>query len=160
MFDDGAMATLRVRTDMTSTVLLPAIRPATWVETVAAELGKAESGADREAIVLYLFDSDYADLGSAGPRTDLDDLAREQPSVRSARSTAEDAGIDCRVRGRIVESDDATAIVAAADEHEVDRIYMYGRRRNPTGKAVFGSTLQDVLVSATVPVVVVPYTMG
>lgn len=40
-----------------------------------------------------------------------------------------------------------TAILEIADEHDVDHIAMVGRRRSPTGKALFGDDAQGVILN-------------
>lgn len=52
----------------------------------------------------------------------------------------------------------AEDILAAAEQYGADEIIIGVRRRNPTGKIIFGSTSQDVLLSSDRPVVAVPLT--
>lgn len=149
---------------MTSTVLLPAIRHSAWVRTVASVLGDVEAATGAETVVLSVFDDvdfgDEVDAADAAARDrDLDERARARSGVQAAVDELTDAGVDPEVRGTAVTDDAAGAVLSAASEYDADRIYMYGRRRSPAGKAVFGSTLQDVLTDATVPVVVVPAAM-
>ena len=49
----------------------------------------------------------------------------------------------------------AEQVVKAADELDVDMICLSGRQRSPTGKVVFGSVTQDVILSTTRPVLTV-----
>lgn len=49
----------------------------------------------------------------------------------------------------------STQVVKAAEELDVDMICLSGRHRSPTGKVIFGSVTQDVILSTTTPVVTV-----
>jgi len=60
------------------------------------------------------------------------------------------------VETAIESGDPSEEIVSYAADHDVDGIVLGFRKRSPTGKLVFGSTAQDVLLSTTCPVVAVP----
>jgi nucleotide-binding universal stress UspA family protein len=73
-------------------------------------------------------------------------------SVRRARDRLEDAGVEVAFAEE--SGDPADRILAVARERDVDLIAVAGRRRSPTGKAVFGSVTQSVVLEADRPVVV------
>ena len=58
------------------------------------------------------------------------------------------------IRGHSPQED----LVQFADEHAVEELVIGIRKRSPTGKLVFGSTAQDLLLETTRPTVVVPLT--
>lgn len=65
-------------------------------------------------------------------------------SVREAREKLTDSGMDVELLAR--SGTPATEIVEEADEYDADLIVLAGRSRSPTGKAVFGSTAQQVIL--------------
>jgi nucleotide-binding universal stress UspA family protein len=78
------------------------------------------------------------------------DLARRLDSVRQVVRALEESGVSVDVDGRVGNPGAAVASVAA--DLAADRVVVGGQNRSPTGKAVFGSTAQDVLLSAPCPV--------
>lgn len=144
-----------------SRVLLPASNHARWARDVADVLVEME-GPDTTAVVVHVFDERELETTRENLELDgcstADDLASRKSGVSAAVDHIEsaDADVDCEVHGFEGEDEPAEAILAAAEETDADRLYMYSRRRSPAGKAVFGSTLQTVLLNVGVPVVVTP----
>ena len=75
-------------------------------------------------------------------------------AVRRARERLEEAGVNC-VHYE-ASGDAADELLAAAENIGVDAICVSGRKRSPTGKAVFGSVTQDVILESDRPVIAVP----
>jgi len=71
-------------------------------------------------------------------------------SVRRARDLLEDAGVSVELRER--SGDPAQSILEMADEIDADAICVAGRKRSPTGKALFGSVSQSVILNTDRPV--------
>ncbi|EMA19495.1 MULTISPECIES: universal stress protein [Haloarcula] len=65
-------------------------------------------------------------------------------SVRRAREVLEDAGVEVALEESSGEP--ADAILRLADEHDADMIVVAGRKRTPTGKVLFGSVTQSVIL--------------
>ncbi|USZ73642.1 universal stress protein [Natronosalvus halobius] len=79
--------------------------------------------------------------------------ARNVASVHRAAQILEDAGIETT----IVEADGnpVTALLEETAERAADLIVVAGRKRTPTGKALFGSVTQRVILNSDYPVLVV-----
>lgn len=117
-----------------------------------------EDSADVTVLLLHVFDAETrrALVDKETPEDDtLDALAASRSGVRAASDVLSDADITYEIRG-LEASDLGPAILDVVADEDVDRIYMYNRKRSPAGKAVFGSTIAYVLSNATVPVVVLP----
>lgn len=79
-----------------------------------------------------------------------DDVVRRSESVRDLASALEDANVPYETRGSVGEV--GSEFVSLADAVGADLLFVRGRSRSPTGKALFGSTAQTVLLNATCPV--------
>ena len=66
-------------------------------------------------------------------------------TARIAEERLETAGLDVSLAER--SGDPAPEILADAEEIDADLLCLAGRKRSPTGKALFGSVTQDVLLS-------------
>lgn len=112
--------------------------------------------ADGRVVVLHAFDAETYDelhdrlnLGpDAGSRPD--DVARRHTVAADAAGRLADRGVDAVVRGAIGEQ--GQAILRASEDVGADAVVVGGRRRSPSGKVLFGSTAQRVLLDAEPPV--------
>ncbi len=76
--------------------------------------------------------------------------------MRRAREILEAAGVTCVHHE--ASGDPASTIVAAAAAVDADATCVAAEKRRPSGKAVFGSVAQDVILSSDRPVIAVPGT--
>lgn len=144
---------------MADRVLLTTAKHPPWTEEMARTVADIETG-ETTVDILYVFDeaerkSTQRNLNLDDGVVDADELAERKEDVAIAESVLEKADLRYEVVGTVNE-DPAEAILDTAWERNVDRIYIYSSGRNPVGKAVFGSTLQDVILGAAVPVIVTP----
>ncbi len=79
-----------------------------------------------------------------------DEVARRSQSVRDIKTILQDENIEHEVRGVVGEEGDT--FVDLAETVSADLLYIQGKSRTPTGKALFGSTAQTVLLNAPCPV--------
>jgi nucleotide-binding universal stress UspA family protein len=81
---------------------------------------------------------------------DIDEIVERHESVRYLEETVEDHSVDYATRG--VVGDVSDALLSTADEIGADRLVIAGTTKTPVGKAIFGSTAQNVLLDAPCPV--------
>lgn len=144
---------------MSSTVLVSVKNHAPWAREVAEVVTSVEDR-DTEAVVLHVFDD--AELAAMRTGRDdaetasLDDLAAHTSGVDAATDVLLEEGLDVTSHGVRQQDRTADAILDVIDSVAADRVYLYGRQRSPAGKAVFGSTVQQVVLDGAVPVTIVP----
>ncbi|GAB7011552.1 universal stress protein [Halorubrum trueperi] len=122
----------------------------------AAEAVTSLPNADTEveAIILNVFEE--FQVSGEGGRVESEDVWDEEnypDGVGVVENHLEAA--DVSVSKRREHGDPAESILEVAEELDVDNITMSGRRRSPTGKMLFGSTTQSVVISANCPVTVI-----
>lgn len=144
---------------MSSTVLLPVKNHAPWAKDMAETVADIENE-DTEVVVLYVFGQE--EIASTRANLDvsnelsLNDLASRKTSVGAAIKILNDEDISTTLYGAHENDRRADAVLDVAESVDADRIYLYSRRRSPAGKAVFGSTVQQIILNARVPVTIVP----
>ncbi len=75
--------------------------------------------------------------------------------LETARKTAQLLGeVEIDVQLDETSGDPSTKILEYADDTDIDLICVGGRKRSPTGKALFGSVTQDVILTTDLPVLV------
>jgi nucleotide-binding universal stress UspA family protein len=125
------------------------------LERLAEVIGEYEEAAHPEFVLLHVFDSDERDelAGEMDVDADADSdlIARRHSVTRELTDRLDTAGANFTVRGR-VSNETAEAVVQVADAVGADRIITLGRTRTPTGKVVFGSVSQQILLHAHCPV--------
>lgn len=89
---------------------------------------------------------DYDPMGEIS----ADEVAARHATIRDLTDHLTDAGVKYQVRGAV--GPHGETIVDLAKEVDADRVVVGGRTRSPTGKAVFGSTAQEVMLSSPAPV--------
>jgi len=147
------------------TVLVPVTSHDRWTRAVADVVADVEDEDETRAAVMYRFSEDElestaAHLDTTAKSADIDELAARKSCVNEAIERLEAAGIECTTHGVETTDTDGEATLSAITDVDADRVYMYSRKRTPAGKAIFGSSLQHVLLNAPVPVVVVPPTVA
>lgn len=143
---------------MTERVLLPSTSHPPWTRDVAEFLVKMEDPERTHVVVARVFDDEEAAALTEIHSVDspsMEELAASHNSVEAARSALTEAGFAVETIG-LSDSDTYEPILRAVNDHDIDRIYLYNRNRSPVGKAIYGSSVQEVLAKATRPVVVVP----
>ena len=112
------------------------------------------AGSDVEAVILNVYEG--FEVSGEGGRVDSEEVWNEENYPESVDDVADrltEAGVATSRRRE--HGEPAETIIEVAAELDVDNITMSGRRRSPTGKMLFGSTTQSVLLAADRPVTVI-----
>ncbi|GAA0663995.1 universal stress protein [Natronoarchaeum mannanilyticum] len=144
---------------MTLTKILVAVGPgdADRAEEIAEAAVEVAAPANAKVVLAHVFtEEEYDDvldrLEFDTERTEVspDEVAQRHATIRTLSNSLDGYDVEYEVRGSVGEHGET--IVDLAEEIGVDRVIVGGRKRSPTGKAVFGSTAQKVMLSAPCPV--------
>ncbi|MBX0294107.1 universal stress protein [Haloarcula nitratireducens] len=126
------------------------------IDELAAAVTDIAGPAGASVVIAHVFTDDEYDnvvdrleFASAS-EADPDEVADRHTTVRELEDRFSDAGIDYSVRGAV--GNHGQQIVDLAEEENANLVVVGGRKRSPTGKAVFGSTAQEVMLNAPCPV--------
>lgn len=78
--------------------------------------------------------------------------ASQVKSVRETANQLENIGIEVEIQG--TGGDPATEILDIAKRRDANLVSVAGRKRRPSGKAIFGSVSQSILLRTDLPVLV------
>jgi nucleotide-binding universal stress UspA family protein len=110
------------------------------------------AGESLEVVVLNVFEEFEVSGEAPVDSEEVWDETSFPDSAQAVEDHLESAGVSVTMRRE--HGDPAEQIVEVAEEIDADAIVMSGRSRSPTGKALFGSVTQSVLLSAERPVMV------
>jgi len=78
-----------------------------------------------------------------------DEVAERDTTIRTLEGVLEAANIDYTIRGTV--GDPGETMVDLAAQCDADLVVVGGRERSPTGKALFGSVAQSIMLEAPCP---------
>ena len=120
---------------------------------IAVDDSEERAGAQADAVIDLGLDSDDLEATVLHVFTENPEGASvaQVASARVARDRLEEAGYDVELAETSAD-DPGPEIIDLAEEADADLICVAGRQRSPAGKALFGSTSQQVLLEADCPV--------
>jgi nucleotide-binding universal stress UspA family protein len=119
-----------------------------------------ETEADSERIAAYIADRATGDdeilvvNALAEEASETEDVKAGERAMEAVETNVGDLDVEKHhlIRGQ----DPADELLEFAADHDADEIIIGIHDRNPTGKVIFGSTANRILLNTTIPVVSVP----
>jgi nucleotide-binding universal stress UspA family protein len=126
------------------------------IEQMAQTLIDIAGPSDATVLLAHVFTQDEFDSTleqmNIEDSTDVraDTVARQHATIKTIGEMLDDADLTYEIKGAI--GSHGEEIIRLATDADSDLVIVGGRKRSPTGKAVFGSTAQEVMLSAPCPV--------
>jgi nucleotide-binding universal stress UspA family protein len=121
-------------------------------DTLTTAVLEVAESTDTTVVLLHVFSQTAYEEGIEQAGYDPENpppahtLASRLESIDEISVRLEAAGVDYRIRGEIGPKN--RRIIEAVEATDTDMLLVSGRRRSPTGKAVFGSTVHEMLTEA------------
>lgn len=141
---------------------LVVVDPSDATKELLAEAGSLAEGVGAEIVLVHVTTEDeYADRVDALASVPDVDVSYDVGRAREgARQFADDLGneilddldVTYRSVGRL--GDAVDEVLATAEKYDCDHLFVSGRRRSPTGKAIFGDRAQALILNFDGPVTV------
>lgn len=124
-------------------------------KSIVREAGELAAGVDADLFVIHVTTEEEYDE----QRTELEEIPDEEVSygIGQARQGAENfagdiarevlAGIDVEWEAIGAVGDRVKAILEEARINDCDHVFVSGRKRSPTGKALFGDNTQQIILN-------------
>lgn len=138
-------------------VIVAAVDRSEHAKEVASEAEELAAAFDDSLVLIHVMSrSEFIEIEStnveqSGEAVDIEEI-RETAS-KHAEDAAADISMSYKTIGGFGEI--VTVVNEYASDHDARYIVVGGRKRSPTGKAIFGSTTQDILLNAEFPVLTV-----
>lgn len=122
-------------------------------EQVIAEGQKLSKALNTPLHIVHVAEFSVGNLvsGSTEGSPDVDETKAEAEA--SAEEIATGVDLDCNLEIAGLVGDPANEIIQYSEEVGADYVVVSGRKKSPTGKALFGSVTQSLLLDAECPVV-------
>ena len=128
-------------------------------DRLAATAADIADRSNTEIILAHVFDDD--EYESAHDQLNFTDdrevtpslIAERKVAIRDLSDALADSDADITAHGRLSNgASHGQRLVELADEVDADMVVLGGRGRSPAGKALFGSTAQEVMLESSCPV--------
>lgn len=126
------------------------------VDALADAVTEIASPSDSRIVLAVEFDrSSYKDtvekfIEADGEDITPDELASRMQVTREIADRLDEASL--KYESRAADGTNGEGVVDIAEEEDADLVVVGGRQRSPTGKALFGSMAQQVMLQAPCPV--------